>query len=69
MDYVFDEFDFNFTHMDITRAIWEAKCSTEFIRNHFPIHESVKEGRLYRYYKISEEGYNTILPYLKRKEK
>lgn len=68
MDYVFDEFDLEFTHMDITRAIWEAKCSTEFIRKNFPISEAMRDKKLCRYYKISEEGYKVIFPYLKRKE-
>lgn len=57
-----------FTHMDITRAIWEANCSTEFIRENFPISEEIISGKLCRYYKISEEGYNTIFSLLKRKE-
>ncbi len=60
-----DESDYDLTHRQIYKAIWAAKLSTNFIREHFVLTEDThQDGSLRRFYMISDEGYKAIEPHL-----
>ena len=61
-----DEYETDYTHDEITKAIWKAKLSTKFIRTHFPIAQDTdQEGQLYRFYKLDKKGLGAIKPFLR----